>query len=290
MAAPVVSANASDAPGPWFAVTMTVRNNEATIARSLATILPQIGEDGELSIVDGESTDGTFGILRSLLTDRPRAHVASAKSNRGEGRNLAVRASAAPIVLTHVDGDNLYVEGVLRTVAATLRDRPDVDVLMAIGEGDRDPSSSRFYAWRRPAFERIGGYAETQFMEDLGTLLRVFRHGIRVDRVRVPRVADDLKPRRPRQAPSVGPWRRSNHVFRAARKFRILGFRYPEYLRFLWLTRRTRARYAAGAAVGAVAYLQGMLTHDSLDFLTDEDDDAAGVRAYAAARRGGGVS
>jgi len=274
--------------GPWFAVTMTVRNNVDTIARSLATIAPQVAEDGELSVVDGGSTDGTIVALEAFARGRPNVQVASVPCNRGRGRNLAVGAARAPIVLTHVDGDNLYAEGVLRRVAEALRDRPELDLLLAIGEGDRDPSSSRFYAWRREAYDRIGGYVETQFMEDLGTLLRVFRAGLRVDRVRVPRVADDLKPRRPRQAPSVGPWRRSNHVFRAARKFRIIGYRYGEYLRFLWLTRRTRARYAAGAAVGAVAFLEGAVTHDSLSFLTEEDDDAAGVRAYAAARRGEG--
>jgi glycosyltransferase involved in cell wall biosynthesis len=274
--------------GPWFAVTITVRNNIDTIARSLATIAPQVADGGELSIVDGGSTDGTFAALGGFARDRSDVHVESVECNRGRGRNLAVRASRAPIVLTHVDGDNLYADGVLPEVARALRGRPDLDVVMAIGEGDRDPSSSRFYAWRRDAFTRIGGYAETQFMEDLGTLLKAFRAGLRVDRLRVPRVAEDLKPRRPRQAPSVGPWRRSNHVFRAARKFRIIGFRYGEYLRFLWLTRRTRARYMAGAVVGAFAYLDGAVTHDSLDFLTEEDDDAAGVRAYAAARHGGG--
>jgi len=269
---------------PWFAVTMTVRNNVDTIERSVRTILPQLGADGELSVVDGGSTDGTMAVLATLAGSFPNVRAESVPSNRGQGRNLAVRASGAPIVLTHVDGDNLYADGVLREVAASLRARTDLDVVMAIGERDRDPSVSRFYAWRRAGFDRIGGYVETQFMEDLGTLLKAFRAGLRIERLRVPRVAEDLKPRRPREAPSVGPWQRSNHVYRAARKFRILGFRYHEYLRFLRLTGRTRARLAAGVALGSWAFFVGWATRDSLAFLRPEDLDAEGVRAYAEAR------
>ncbi len=281
------SADASSAPSPGrtFAISMTVRNNAESIERSLLTILPQLGEEGELSIVDGGSTDGTVEILARISGGRRNVHVASIPSNRGEGRNLAVRASHAPVVLTHVDGDNLYADGVLRAVAKNLLARRDLDVLMAIGVGDRDPSVSRFYAWRRDAFDRIGGYAETQFMEDLGTLLKAFRAGLRVGRLLVSRVADDLKPRRPREAPSVGPWQRSNHSYRAARKFRVLGFRYPEYVRFLRLTGRSRARFAAGLLVGSWAYLVGAATRDDLGFLTSEDADAEGVRALAAASR-----
>jgi glycosyltransferase involved in cell wall biosynthesis len=271
-------------PDPAFAVTMTVRNNVDSIERSVATILSQLGTDGELSIIDGGSTDGTVERLERIAAGRSGIHVASIESNRGRGRNLAVAAARAPVVLTHVDGDNLYADGVLRRVALALAARGDVDVLMAIGEGDRDPSVSRFYAWRRDAFLRIGGYVETQFMEDLGTLLKAFRAGLRVDRLRVPLVAEDLKPRRPREAPSVGPWQRSHHVYRAARKFRILGFRYGEYRRFLRLTGRTGPRLAAGLVIGSWAYLVGALTRDSLAFLTPEDADAAGVRAYRASR------
>lgn len=269
---------------PRFAVTMTVRNNAGSIERSLETIVRQVEGHGELAVVDARSTDGTTGILERMAEGRPWFRVRVEESNRGQGRNLAVGLTTAPIVLTHIDGDNLYADAVLERVADTLAARTDLDLLMAIGDGDRDPSSSRFYAWRRPAFERIGGYAETQYLEDLGTLLKALRAPLRIDRLRIPRVAEDLKPRRPRQAPSVGPWRRSNHVYRAARKFRILGFRYGEYVRFLWLTRRTSARFIAGTVVGAGAYLRGAMTHDRLDFLTEEDDDAAGVRTIAAER------
>lgn len=269
---------------PWFAVTMTVRNNADTIARSIGSILPQLDPGGELSVVDGGSTDGTFEALEALAREHPAIHADRRPSNRGLGRNLAVRAARAPIVLTHVDGDNVYAGRVLREVAGALRAREDLDVLMAIGDGDRDPSSSRFYAWRRAPFERIGGYVETQYMEDLGTLIRAFRAGLRIQRVLVPRVAEDLKPRDRREAPNVGPWGRSNHVYRAARKFRIVGFRYGEYLRFLALTRRSSARYLAGVAIGSYAYLVGALRHNSLGFLRDEDSDAEGVRAYAMAR------
>jgi len=256
---------------PSFSVTMTVRNNLWSLEESLRTILPQLLDVGELVVVDAESTDGTRERLEEAARAHPYVTVISQRCNRGVGRNLAVRMSHAPIVLTQVDADNRYAPGVFAALAGRLRDRPEIGLAYAVGAGDVDPSSTRFYAWRREAFERAGGYPDTQEREDPPLLLRAFRAGFRIERVLLSRVADDLKPRLPGRAPTVSPWRRGKHTMWGARKFRVMGFRYPEYARLLWLTRRTPARFGAGLTIGGIAYLQGAVHRDGPEVLTRDD-------------------
>jgi glycosyltransferase involved in cell wall biosynthesis len=259
-------------PLPWFSVTMTLRNNADTIGESLRTILPQVEPGGELVIVDALSDDGTQEVLSGLARSHPSLRVLERPCNRGVGRNLAVAESRAPIVLTQVDGDNRYADGALRQIAERLRADPATDALFAVGAADWDPSSTHVYAWRRAAFSRARGYEERQEREEPPLWLRAFRAGLRIERAYLPRLADDLKPRKAGRAPTVSPWRRGRHTLWAARKFRVMGFRYPEYVRVLRLTRRTGARYVAGAALGAVAYLQGALAHDGPDVLARDDE------------------
>ncbi|MCI4364441.1 MAG: glycosyltransferase [Thermoplasmata archaeon] len=272
-AGPTTSTTPPAAVVPWFAVTMTVRNNAGTIEESLRAILPQLEDGGELVVVDALSVDGTREILDALARSDPRVTVIEKRCNRGVGRNLAVRAARAPIVLTQVDGDNRYAPAVLRNVAAYLRSHPRTGLLFTVGLSDRDPSLTRFFAWRRDAFELAGGYPDTQEREDPPLLLRAFRAGLVTERILLPRIADDLKARPVRYAPNVAPWRRGRHTMWAARKFRLMGFRFPEYARLLWLTHRTLPRFGAGLAIGGVAYLQGAVLRDGREFLEQDDKD-----------------
>jgi len=251
---------------------MTVRNNVRTLAESLGTILPQLADGGELVVVDALSDDGTQELLREASRTHPEVRVVELACNRGVGRNLAVATARAPIVLTQVDGDNRYVSGVLRGVAQRLRDTAGWDAAFAVGAADWDPSSTRFYAWRREAFQRAAGYEERQEREDPPLLLRAFRSGLRIERCLVPKIADDLKPRQAGRAPSVSPWRRGTHTMWAARKFRVMGFHYSEYVRLLRLTRRGTVRYPAGMALGMAAYVQGAFHGDGPEVLERDDE------------------
>jgi glycosyltransferase involved in cell wall biosynthesis len=274
--APVGAAGDGPTP-PWFSVTMTVRNNRATVAESLSTILPLRPNGGELVIVDAKSTDGTKEILDETARSHPELVVISEACNRGIGRNLAVARSRAPIVLTQVDADNRYTPGVLAQVAERLRSRPRVGLIFTVGVSDPDPSVTRFYAWRREAFDGAGRYPDRQDREDPPLLLRAFRAGFGVERCVVPKIADDLKRRPEEFAPNVSPWRRSRHTMRAARRFRVLGFRFPEYVRLLHLTRRTTPRLLAGVGVGGLAYLQGALHRDGPEILEEDIERLAAV-------------
>jgi glycosyltransferase involved in cell wall biosynthesis len=258
---------------PWFAATMTVRNNADTIREALASIAPALERGGELTVVDAMSTDGTWPILVTAGEHNPRIRVRQVACNRGTGRNLAVEMTDAPVVLTTIDADNRYAPGILSTVAAAVRDSPRWDMLMAIGLHDRDPSSSRFYAWKREAFARAGGFPNTQYMEEDGLLLRALRYPLRVGRYAAPRVAEDLKARPAHHLPNVPVWKRYGHTVRAARKFQWFGFRFPEYARFLWMTRRGVVRFGAGFTLSAYGYLRGAGARDTKGFAQPTDFD-----------------
>jgi glycosyltransferase involved in cell wall biosynthesis len=258
---------------PWFAATMTVRNNADTIRDAVASIAPDLEQGGELTVVDAESTDGTWPILVSVGEHNPRIRVRQVACNRGTGRNLAVGMSRAPVVLTTIDADNRYAPGVLARVAAAVRDSPRWDMLMAIGLEDRDPSSSRFYAWKRERLLEVGGFPDTQYMEEDGLLLRALRRPLRVGRFAAEHVAEDLKARPAHHLPNVPVWRRYGHTVRAARKFQWFGFRFPEYARFLWMTRRGPARFGAGFTLSAYGYLRGAASRDPTGFAKPTDFD-----------------
>jgi glycosyltransferase involved in cell wall biosynthesis len=273
-AAPPGPGSGADSAAPWFSVTMTVRNNIDTIAESLGSIVPLRGAGGEVVIVDAASTDGTKEFLDRRAAGAPELVVVSQPCNRGVGRNLAVSRSRGPIVLTQVDGDNRYAPGVFAAVAAHLRGSPAVDLVFTVGMQDRDPSLTRFYAWRRPAFERAGGYPDRQGREDPPLLLHAFRARLRIERWVLPHVAEDLKPRPPGYAPNFSPWGRARPTLWAARRFRVLEFRYTEYVRLLWLTRRTPARFCAGLVLGLCGYVQGVLHRDGPEVLVREPEVA----------------
>ena len=258
---------------PWFAATMTVRNNADTLRAALASLEPQLEAGGELTVVDAASTDGTREILERAAAGNPRVRVRSLPCNRGTGRNLAVEMSRAPVVLTTIDADNRYADGVLAHVARTLRDSSAHDMVMAVGLQDRDPSSSRFYAWRHEALLAAGGFPDRQYMEEDDLLLRAMRYPLRLGRCALPHVASDLKERPAHHSPNVAVWKRHHLTVRAARKFQWFGFRFPEFARFLWMTRRSPVRFAAGFTLSAYGYVRGALSSDPASFIRPTDFD-----------------
>ncbi len=248
---------------------MTVRNNASTVGASLASLLPQLGEDGELAIVDAASTDSTVAEVRRAVGDRPNVTVVSEPCNRGQGRNHAISLTRAPIVVTQVDADNRYTSGVVRDAALALEGDPGTSVLNLVGRDDPNPSSTRFFVWRREALSRVGGYPNVQYAEELGLVLRAFRAGLVVRRRMVPALATDLTVRPPGHGSSLTAWRRGRLVLRASKKFALLGFRFGEFVRYLGLTRRTYLRYLAGVALAAVGYVEFAASGRSDSFLRD---------------------
>jgi glycosyltransferase involved in cell wall biosynthesis len=170
----------------------TVLNESAYISRLLRSLAEQSRPPDEVVIVDGGSQDGTQATLEAFaetapfpvrILIRPRANIS-------QGRNLAVAEASGPIIAATDAGVRLEPDWLERLVAPFAQaPAPDVVsgffvpeshglfelVLGAVTlprldeiDPDRFYPSSRSVAFRRAAWERVGGYPEwLDYCEDL---------------------------------------------------------------------------------------------------------------------------
>lgn len=163
-------------------VILPVRNGEAWLARSIASILRQTHRTLELIVVDDGSTDRTGAIARA--TGDPRVTVLT-QSPRGLPRalNRAVGESRGPLIARMDADDESRPERLARQVAF-LAARPEVGVvgtacvergpageetLLRPPEGDEairraliryNPLVHSSIMMRRAVLDRVGGYDE----------------------------------------------------------------------------------------------------------------------------------
>jgi glycosyltransferase involved in cell wall biosynthesis len=171
-------------------VIVTVKNEASAIHGLLDSLRSQTIPPSEVVIVDGGSTDGTVERIESY---RPRLHLKlllREGTNISRGRNEAVRAAKGEIIASTDAGVRLVADW-LEELTRPLQEDASLDVVSgfflpdpqtvferAMGatvlpvEGDVDPQhflpSSRSVAFRREAWEKVGGYPEwLDFCEDL---------------------------------------------------------------------------------------------------------------------------
>jgi glycosyltransferase involved in cell wall biosynthesis len=176
---------------PFVSVVMAVRNEAGFIERSLGAVVGQVYPADRLEVViaDGESTDGTRGVIEKFrhgdsklrLVDNPGRIVAS-------GLNAALREAHGEIVV-RVDGHTeiapdyvqACVEALIRTGADNVGGRMTASGKGAFGRAVAAATSSRFGvggarfhystreewvdtvylgAWRREIFDVVGGFDE----------------------------------------------------------------------------------------------------------------------------------
>ena len=164
-------------------VIATVRDEVDSIDRLLDSLLSGSRPPDEIVIADGGSQDGTLERLRDRALSEARIRSLLVPGNRSVGRNAAVRAAKGTVIActdAGVDVDREWLERITRPFEVD----PTVDVVggfyRAEGETaferaagvvsapaldeidlDRFLPSTRSVAFRRAAFERIGGFDET---------------------------------------------------------------------------------------------------------------------------------
>lgn len=195
-----------------LSVLLPVRNARPWLDASIASLSRQTFRDFEIVAVDDASTDGSLERLRELATREPRLRVIAGE-RAGLPRTLqtALAAARAPLLARH-DADDLSHRERFALQIAHLGRHADVDVLGSrvrlfahrdtpVGAGMR-----RWAAWhdslldhdsmhrealidsplahgtaviRRAALDRIGGWREEGWAEDLDLWLRLFESGAR---------------------------------------------------------------------------------------------------------------
>lgn len=188
-----LSAAALDAPS--VTVVLCTYNRAALLPRAIRSVQAQTLRDWQLVIVDDGSVDATPSVLEPYVRTDDRI-VAVRQRNRGlaVARNVGIRLAEAPFV-TFLDSDDAYRPDHLAWRMQYLRRNPKVDMIYggveAVGPKEKQEvvdlerpgrtiHVSKCYVGgtfviRRSVLERVGGFRQVEFGEDLDLVKRVER-------------------------------------------------------------------------------------------------------------------
>ncbi len=182
---------------------MTVRNEASSIARLLDSIHAQSLQPDEIVIADGGSTDRTQEVVTSYMDRLPVRLLAVPGANISQGRNAAIRNASHDIIAATDAGVRLEPGWLGALVGLLLDEGAGVDVVSgfflpdpqspferAMGatvlpslediNPDKFLPSSRSVAFRKAAWEAVGGYPEwLDYSEDLVFDIRLKEAGYR---------------------------------------------------------------------------------------------------------------
>ena len=103
---------------PTYSIAVCNLNQAATLRESLTSILRQITREYEVVVVDDGSTDGSLEILEDLSrTHEKLRYIVGDNNNIAEARNQSYREARGEHVLTSLDTDDRYQEGICDFVA-----------------------------------------------------------------------------------------------------------------------------------------------------------------------------
>jgi glycosyltransferase involved in cell wall biosynthesis len=167
------------------ALISTVYNEERSMAAWISGLRRQTMRPDEFVVVDGGSKDRTAELIKNGFdgSDFPKPRVIVQRCNIAEGRNIAIRNTTADVIAS-IDGGSDPHPRWLQEITQPLRDNPRVQAVggfcpmvlkndlhkkiertiywkrdsLPVG-ADCNPSS-RNIAYRRAAWEAIGGYPE----------------------------------------------------------------------------------------------------------------------------------
>ncbi len=169
---------------------VTVLNEGSSIRCLMDSIAAQTRQPDEIVICDGGSTDNTLDVLGEYADLLSLRIIRQEGANISQGRNAAIRAAAHGLIAVTDAGVRLdphWLERLMvpleanpatQAVAGFFLPDPHTPFEVAMGATvlpepqDVDPAtfmpSSRSVAFRREAFEQVGGYPEwLDFCEDL---------------------------------------------------------------------------------------------------------------------------
>lgn len=210
---------------------ITVKNESPAIQRLLESIAAQTRAPDEIVIVDGGSADNTLEVLGDYATRLPLKIISMPGANISQGRNAAIREAAGDIICSTDAGvrlDERWGEELVKPfdtrpmtedgmLSSVIRPPTSVDVVsgffvpdpvgvfeialaattlpaLADIRPEKFLPSSRSIAFRKSAWEKVGGYPEwLDYCEDV-----IFDFALRAAGFRfvfVPRAVAHFRPR-----------------------------------------------------------------------------------------------
>ncbi len=183
-------------PSKSLAVAITVLNEGDSIRRLLDSLIRQTCRPDAIIICDGGSRDDTVAIIESYADRLPLRAISAPGCNISQGRNRAIAAADADLIAVTDAGVALADDWLERISAPLFADperlvcagffQPDPRTLFEAAlaattlplVNEIDPAaflpSSRSVAFRKSAWERVGGYPEwLDYGEDLVFDLRL---------------------------------------------------------------------------------------------------------------------
>jgi glycosyltransferase involved in cell wall biosynthesis len=148
---------------PKYSICMTNYNTVSTVRKSLESILAQIGNEFEVTVVDNLSDDGSKEILQEY-SDRGLVKLSVCRCTRGKGRQIAFENSSGSYIVTNADFDEYY-KPILRNLIESYHEHFEGDCLLLHG----------YAICPRSLFLKVGGYRDLQYAEDLDFFARCAR-------------------------------------------------------------------------------------------------------------------
>jgi len=190
-----------------ISVVATVLNEENSLKTLLDSLVNQTIKADEIVLVDGGSTDSTIPIIKEFQKNHPQINLVQESGSIAHGRNVAVKAAKNEII-AQIDGGCVAKKDWLEKLTTPLNDQsiglvagyyemvadsPFQKALApfcGIPPHRFDPRSflpsGRSVAFRKEAWEYVGGYSECLERAGEDTLFnyKILKAGVRIARVK----------------------------------------------------------------------------------------------------------
>ncbi|MFB6137288.1 MAG: glycosyltransferase family 2 protein [Halobacteriaceae archaeon] len=105
------------ADGPRYSIAVCNYNMVETVGESLRSMLDQVGDEFEVVVVDGGSTDGSREVIADVAAAYPNCRAVLDRADEcdhlGGDRNISFQESRGEYVLESLDTDDRYHDGVI---------------------------------------------------------------------------------------------------------------------------------------------------------------------------------